>query len=346
MQSSAGGDAPIAQSYYIFRNGRLRRHQNTVYLEQEDENGQTQRHPIPIESVRDIYLFGEIDLNTKLLSFLAQNGVTLHCFNYYGFYVGSFYPRETNVSGYLVVRQVEHYLDSEKRLKIAKEFVYGALFHIHKNLLYYANRGRLLEEKASLIKASLERLDGHQTIPDLMGEEGRARDLYYEAFNEILDLETPFERRVRRPPDNMINALISFGNSMLYTATLSELYVTQLNPTISYLHEPSQRRFSLALDISEIFKPLIVDRVIFRMLNRNEIDEEDFRSIGEAQGVYMNENARKKFIKAFEETMQRTIKHRKLNRNVSYRQLIRLEAYKLIRHLIGAEEYKALRAWW
>jgi CRISPR-associated protein Cas1 len=74
----------------------------------------------------------------------------------------------------------------------------------------------------------------------------------------------------------MVNALLSFGNSLLYTAALSEIYMTQLNPTVSYLHEPSQRRPSLALDLPEIFKPLIVDRVIFRLLNRGEISDDDF----------------------------------------------------------------------
>lgn len=336
----------MAQSYYIFRSGRLKRRQNTLYLEQEGENGQVQRQPIPVENVRDIYLFGEIDLNTKLLSFLAQNEIAVHCFNYYGFYVGSFYPRETNVSGHLLVRQVEHYLDQRKRLEIAREFVAGALFHIRRNLNYYRNRGKQVDEALAVVETCLEQVGNCQGIAELMSEEGRARDAYYKAFNEILELEQPFEKRVRRPPDNMVNALISFGNSLLYAAVLSEIYVTQLNPTVSYLHEPSQRRFSLALDFSEIFKPLIVDRLIFRLLNRNEISEEDFESVGEAKGVYMKEEARKKFVRAFEETLQTTVQHRQLKRNVSYRQLIRLEAYKLIRHLIGMEQYKALRAWW
>lgn len=336
----------MAQSYYIFRSGRLRRKQNTLYLEQEGEDGQTQRRPIPIENVRDLYLFGEIDLNTKLLSFLAQNEVVVHCFNYYGFYIGSFYPRETNVSGYLLVQQVKHYLDPQQRLAIAKEFVAGALFHIRRNLNYYRNRGRPVNEMLAVVETCMERLHGCPGIPELMREEGQARDAYYAAFNQILDLEQPFEKRVRRPPDNMVNALLSFGNSLLYAAALSEIYVTQLNPTVSYLHEPSQRRFSLALDLAEIFKPLVVDRLIFRLLNRNEIGEEDFESVGEAKGISMKEGARKKFVRAFEETLQTTVQHRQLQRSVSYRQLLRLEAYKLIRHLIGMEPYKALRAWW
>ncbi|MFA0753076.1 MAG: hypothetical protein IMHGJWDQ_000844 [Candidatus Fervidibacter sp.] len=336
----------MARSYYIFRSGRLRRRQNTLYLEQEGENDEIQRQPIPIEDVRDIFVFGELDMNTKVLNFLAQNEVVIHLFNYYGFYTGSFYPREGNVSGHLLVRQVEHYLDPQKRLTIAREFVSGALYHIRRNLAYYQNRGKKLNEALAIVEDELSMLDKRTDISALMSSEGRVREAYYAAFNEILDLETSFEKRVRRPPDNMVNALLSFGNSLLYAAVLSELYVTQLNPTVSYLHEPSQRRFSLALDIAEIFKPLIVDKVIFRMLNRGMMSEEDFASVGEAKGIYLKEDARKKFAREFEETMQTTVQHRKLKRSVSYRQLIRLEGYKLIRHLLGIEPYQALRAWW
>jgi CRISPR-associated protein Cas1 len=127
---------------------------------------------------------------------------------------------------------------------------------------------------------------------------------------------------------------------------LSQLYITQLNPTISYLHEPSSRRFSLALDIAEVFKPLIVDRLIFRLWNKRMLQEEDFESIGEASGVILNERGRKVFVREFEELLATTVTHRQLRRSVSYRQLLRLEAYKLVRHLIGMEPYRALRAWW
>ncbi|MGB9661604.1 MAG: type I-B CRISPR-associated endonuclease Cas1b [Moorellaceae bacterium] len=335
----------MVRSYYIFRSGRLRRRQNTLYLEQE-EGGEIVRQPIPIEDVHDLYLFGEIDLNTKLLNFLAQNGVVAHCFNYYGFYAGSFYPREVNLSGHLIVKQVEHYLDGIKRLSIAREFVGSALFHIRRNLNYYGARGKAVSSSLEVVEQCMDRLTSCQSIPELMREEGRAREAYYAAFTEILDLEEPFGKRVRRPPNNMLNALMSFINTLVYTATLSEIYVTQLNPTISYLHEPAQRRFSLALDMAEIFKPLVGDRVLFRLLNRGVIDEEDFVGVGEAPAIYLKEEARKTVVREMEETWQTTVYHRKLKRNVSYRQLIRLEAYKIIRHLTGMESYKSLRAWW
>ena len=89
----------------------------------------------------------------------------------------------------------------------------------------------------------------------------------------IINQEIEFDKRVMHPPDNMINSLISFVNSLVYTRTLSEIYHTQLNPTISYLHEPGIRRYSLCLDISEVFKPLIGDRLIFSLLNRKQITE-------------------------------------------------------------------------
>lgn len=336
----------MGRSYYIFKSGRLRRKENTLYLEHNAEGAEVERQPIPIEDVRDLYLFGEIDLNTRLITFLAQNKVVVHCFNYYGFYSGSFYPRETNVSGELLVRQVEHYLDVEKRLTIAKQFVDGALFHMRRNLNYYASRGKAVGAFLQQIDECCERASRCTSIPELMREEGHAHEAYYAAFNEILDLEEPFDKRVRRPPNNMINALISFVNTLVYSATLSEIYVTQLNPTVSYLHEPSQRRFSLALDIAEIFKPLVGDRVIFRLLNLGVIDEHSFLGVGEAPGVFLKEEARKAVVREFEESMQTTIYHRRLKRNVSYRQLIRIEAYKLIKHLLGIEPYKPLKAWW
>ena len=160
------------------------------------------------------------------------------------------------------------------------------------------------------------------------------RERYYQAWRHILAGEWAFDRRVRRPPDNEVNALISFGNSVLYTACLSEIYRTQLTPTISYLHEPGARRFSLALDLSEIFKPLLVDRAIFRLLNTGQLKPAHFDR--RLDGCYLTDAGKRLFLGAGG-ALGTTIKHRRLGRHVSYRHLIRLECYKLIRHLTGVE---------
>jgi len=147
-----------------------------------------------------------------------------------------------------------------------------------------------------------------------------------------------------QPPDNMTNALISFGNMMLYSACLGEIYRTQLNPLISYLHEPGERRFSLSLDIAEIFKPIIVDRVIFKMINQKMVQDGDFEK--KLNYCFMKESAKKAFIREFDEKLKTVIHHRGLGREVSYRRLIRLECYKLIKHLLGDCRYEGFKIWW
>jgi CRISPR-associated protein Cas1 len=176
-----------------------------------------------------------------------------------------------------------------------------------------------------------------------MGLEGNIRQAYYGAFDTIVP-EFRMERRSKQPPHNELNSLISFGNMMCYTLCLGQIYHTQLNPTISFLHEPGTRRYSLALDLAEIFKPLLVDRTIFKMLNRKEIQAKDFSQ--DLNRCLLKESGRKAFVKAFEERINETIQHRTLKRSVSYKHLVKLECYKLSKHLLGIEEYKPFKTWW
>ncbi|ODS31540.1 MAG: CRISPR-associated protein [Candidatus Scalindua rubra] len=330
----------MKRNYYITKNGRLKRKDNTLYL--EFESGE--RKVIPIEDVEGLYLMGEMDLNTKLFNFLAQQKIPVHVFNYYGYYSGSYYPREHLNSGFLLVNQVQFYKNSRKRLTIAKELIKSASHNILRNLKYYQNRKSGLENYITDIQKNISELESTDNILELMGWEGHIRERYYDSFNVILDHDEEFTKRTKRPPDNMINALISFGNSLLYATTLGEIYHTQLNPTVSYLHEPGNRRFSLSLDISEVFKPVIVDHVIFKLINTKMLGEKDFEK--DVNFCYLSERGRKIFLREYDERLKTTIKHRNLKRNVSYRRMIRLECYKLEKYITGIEEYKAFRAWW
>ncbi len=326
----------MPRQYYIFTNGRLRRKDNTIYV----EAGDGKKRAIPVEDVESLHLFGELELNTKALNFLAQKQKPVHVYNYYGFYSGSFMPRDRLVSGELTVEQVKHFLDRESRLYIAISFVEGAMFHMIRNLREYTGTEQFIEAMRKELVRALEAKDVNQ----LMGCEGRAKDAYYSAFEHILKEDFLFEKRSKRPPRNPVNALISFGNSLIYSTVLSELYHTQLNPAISYLHEPGSRRYSLSLDLAEIFKPLMVDPVIFKLINNRMLRLEDFEKA--VNFCYLTENGRKKFLKEFDKKLSTTIKHRRLRRKVSYRRLIRLECYKLIKHLLGDELYKPFKAWW
>lgn len=324
------------KDYYIFKSGRINRKDNSIFI-----NTSTENIPIPINDIDSLYIFGEVDLNTKAINFFAQNGIVIHFFNYYGWYTGSFYPKEQLLSGELTVRQVEHYLKIEKRLFLAKQFVKSAMHGFTNNLKRYKS---LCEKFIFDIEKYEQSIDEQNNIAALMGIEGNARDKYYESFPLITQQKFKFDKRVKHPPDNAMNALISFVNSLVYTAIIKEIYKTQLNPTISYLHEPSARRFSLALDISEIFKPLYGDRIIFDLINNNIIGEEHFDS--DLNYCCLKENGKRIVVKSFDDKLNTTIHHRKLNRKVSYRQIIRFELYKLIKHLLDEEIYKPFLIWW
>jgi len=334
------GGLNLGETFYIFKDGDLRRKDNNIImtsLEGEEKN-------LKVEVTDEIYLFGEVSLNTKLLNFLSQRGIIVHVFNYYGFYSGSYYPRETNISGCLLVQQVRAYDDPEKRLKIAKEIIKASSYNIYRNLRYYNGRGIDLDEPMRNINSLINRLEYGKNINEIMGIEGNIKKIYYSAWNHIVKQDIEFEKRVRRPPDNMVNSLISFVNSLIYTTTISEIYKTQLNPTISFLHEPGTKRFSLSLDIAEIFKPLIGDRMIFSLLNKNQITEEDFER--ESNFLYLKELGKRKILMEYDKRLESTISHKELGRDVSYRYLIRLECYKLIKHLIGEKDYSGFRIWW
>lgn len=330
----------MKQSYYLYKSGRMQRKDNTLEIMYKDNSKKT----IPVERVEDIYVMTEFDFNTSLLNFLGKNGISVHFFNYYGFYAGTYYPKEQLVSGKLLIKQVENYTNRKKRLVIAQAFIDAASYNIYRNLMYYQNRGKEIEKQIKEIEFLRKQISLCKDVQEVMGIEGNIRKNYYEAWNTIINQDIAFEKRVKNPPDNAINSLISYVNTMIYTRVLSEIYKTQLNPTISYLHEPSERRFSLCLDIAEIFKPLIADRLIFSMLNRKQITEKDFEE--GLNFLYIKEDARKQITKELDAKLQTTIKHKKLDREVSYEYLIRLEIYKLIKSLIEDIPYEGFKIWW
>jgi len=330
----------LKKTVFIFSDGELQRKDNTLCF--ESEKG---KKYIPVENVGELMLFGEVTVNKRFLEFASQAEIILHYFNHYGYYVGSFYPREHLNSGFMILKQAEHYLDSTKRLALAKKFVSGAVDNIRKVLEYYQNRGKAVGESLENIKTLRERGERAKEVDELMAIEGNVRDYYYQTFDSII--ENPlfaFQERTRRPPKNQINTLISFGNSILYTVVLSEIYKTHLDPRIGYLHSTNFRRFTLNLDVAEIFKPIIVDRVIFTLTNKGMIKASHFEK--KVKGMTLNEKGRELFITELDERLKTTVQHRNLGRSVSYRRLIRLELYKLEKHLLEEAEYQPFVSGW
>ncbi len=332
----------VKKTYYLFNPGRLSRKDNTLKFDPADAEGGAPRY-LPVEGVENLYCFGSLDTNSSVMNFLGKHKISLHYFDYYEHYTGSFYPKEYLLAGRLRVAQALAYHNPSARLRIARRFIDGAVVNMRKNLAYYQRREKDLQSVIDELDHWYGKISKTDDISSLMGVEGNIRQVYYEAFNTIIN-DFEMGERTRRPPENEVNALISFGNMLCYTACLDQIYHTQLDPTISFLHEPGYRRFSLALDLAEIFKPVLVDRLIFRLFNKHQIKDDDFD--WKVEGIVLKPKGKKIFVKAWEERLAETIRHRTIGRNVSYKHLIRLECYKLTKHLLDIETYQPFKMWW
>ncbi|QZT37678.1 type I-B CRISPR-associated endonuclease Cas1b [Halosquirtibacter xylanolyticus] len=334
----------MKKNYYLFNPGRLSRKDNTLKFSPSPVDGQeVSPRYLPVEEVDSLYVYGALDANSSLYNFLGKHDVAVHFFDYYENYTGSFAPKKVLLSGKMLVAQTQLYLNDTKRLDLAQRCLDGAAHNMLKNLQYYDRRDKDMEPFITPMKALQEEIWHSKNIKSLMGVEGNIRKHYYDAFNLIIN-DHVMGIRTKQPPLNIVNSLISFGNMMCYSECLRSIMKTQLEPTISFLHEPGDRRYSLSLDLSEIFKPLLVDRVIFKMLNKRVLQERDFDLY--MNRVVMKDAGKKKFVAAIEKRMTETIKHRQLQRSVSYKHLIKLECYKLQKHILGIQTYEPFKMWW
>jgi len=353
--------------FFIHNKGNLKRKDNTFMFEpaenlpdEWDENlnenillsafkNKTVRYDkdkyIPINDVDSICVLADITFNKRLLEFIGTHHIPMHIFNWYGNYKGSFLPPADVLSGSFMLKQARFYFVKKRRLELAKRFVTGACGNIYRNVRRYARDNIELDIISEKIKELSGDIDKQVTQSALLSLEARIHKVYFSAFNLITVSDIKFRKREYNPPTDPMNALISFANALVYSLVTSELYKTKLDPRISFLHEPGERRLSLVYDIAEVFKPLLADRLIFSLLNRNSIKKDKhFRYKDGA--CYLNNEGRRKVIEFFDTRINKTIRHRDINKFISYKSLIRLECYKIIEHINKNKDYKPFQIWW
>ena len=323
----------MGSTKYIMSMGELTRKDNSLCFRKDGKNVY-----IPVENTKEIFCFNEVSINTKLLDFLSQNNIIIHFYNYYGGYSGTYYPRDHYLSGKLLVKQVLKY--ENDRMSVARAIVKGIGLNIYEVLYHYYKHGKKeVKETTDCIKSDfIMFVEQSRDVKELMAYEGEVWMRFYADFKYFLPEDFVMNKRVKRPPDNPINALVSFGNTLLYTKTISAIYQTHLDQRISFLHEPSEGRFSLSLDLSEVFKPVIVFRTIFDLVNNHRLQvEKHFEK--NVNYCILNEEGRKIFVKAFEERMESVFEHSRLKRKVTYRTALKLDCYKLIKNILEDKEF-------
>ncbi len=253
------------ETLFLTKETKLVQKDNTILA----DNG-TQKIRLPVETLSHIVVTCQSTLSTSLISLCGAYGIRISFFDYYGWYKGSFEPVERNSSGETAVRQAIC-ATGESGLDLAKDIVAAAIKNSCDNLRYYFYRHN------ENLKVSIDYLDNikskiihAKTKEELMGFEGLARRTYLESW-KIVDEKLDFGKRVKRPPNNQVNCLISFINSLCYSSMKHELAKTHLLDTISFLHAPSEARSSLSLDLTEPFKPLITDVIIWKTVRNGEL---------------------------------------------------------------------------
>lgn len=327
-------------NHHIFADGELSRNEDTLRIDTLD--GEFEH--LPVESVDSLYLHGQVDFNTRALGLLNEHNVTMHVFGWKDYYRGSYLPKRGQVSGNAIVEQVRAYDDLDRRLEIGHRLIEASIHNMRGNIRYYdGRRGNFSKAVKELGELKAE-VESTESINELRAVEGNARRVYYGCFDDIL--REPFElsRREYNPPTNETNAAISFLNGMVYTTCVSAIRKTALDPTVGFVHEPGERRFTLSLDIADIFKPILADRILFRLVNRQQLSIDDFES--ELEGTLLTESGRMTVLEEYEETLDETVEHPRLKRKVSFKTLVQTDVYSLKKHILTGEPYRATERWW
>jgi CRISPR-associated protein Cas1 len=287
----------------------------------------------PVHALRHVVVTGEARLTTAVLILLARTGIRLTVLDHYGNVSGAFESVGSPASGMVRLAQARHVLDPALRLDMARRIVRGTMRNLRANLNYRVYRGKAnLRTSATAIAALEDRLDDAETIEALMGLEGNARAFYYEAW-PLIDDRLSFGPRIRRPPNNPINCLLSWFNGLCYASMRHAIAQTHLDGCLAMLHSPNAARHSLALDLSEPFKPVVTDTLIFETVLRGQLDPGWFH---QEEGVCrLSEAGRQQTLQLWAAKVESPGKDGR-----SLQAAMRAEALALEQHVLGLGTYK------
>jgi CRISPR-associated protein Cas1 len=194
------------------------------------------------------------------------------------------------------------------------------------------------------LKQQISKLDTCQAVDEIRGVEGAGTKAYFAILRNAIfwQGEKVFEKRTRRPPKDPVNSLLSYGYALLTAAIFTACEVSGLDPYCGYLHSDAYGRPSLALDLMEEFRPLIVDSIVMRLVNHRMIGERHFQST-EAGACFLTKKGNRKFIEAFQQRLQTEIYHPMVGRNLSYQKCFEVQARMLRKVIEGKQDqYHAL----
>jgi CRISP-associated protein Cas1 len=302
---------------------------------------QTQQD-IPVREISNLLLYGNIHLTTPVIATCLQQQIPVVFLSQSGKYKGHLWSAD---GGTLTAEfaQFERRLDEGFRLETARAIVRGKLLN-SKQLLLRANRKRHSEVVAQAIEglnADLQAVELAPTVDQLRGYEGSGAARYFPAMGQLIQVEDfALSKRSRRPPADPINALLSFGYTLLYNNVLSLILVEGLNPYLGNLHRSDRKETHLAFDLMEAFRSPVVDSMVLRLVNQGIIRPDDFQPPAGDGGVYLSDGARRLFLQHFERRISEQVAYVGKPEPVEYRRAIQLQVRDYKKSLMGELPYQ------
>lgn len=329
----------MKKTIYLYKSGELHRKDSSLCL--LNKNGDVTY--IPIEQIDAVLCFGDITLNKRVLGLLNTYCVSAQFYNYYGQYIGRFTPKEY-VSGKDMICQIDSFRNDKMRLSIAYAITETELHNILSLLKYYNKKDIDLINMIHAISDILSELEECNSVDQLLLKEAQSKKSYYAGIDKILEnTNYHFVKRSIQPPGNEVNALMSYGYALLYANFLAEIDKSPLMANISYVHSIAKTTDSLQYDLADILKPVIVDRMVLRMIRKNQLKNSYFNKTNNS--CYLSKEGVAFYLSEYENQLAHSIYID--NRYYSYKNIITKEVYNLYNYITGKKKfYKPYRMEW
>lgn len=282
---------------------------------------------VPEFKIERVLIFGNIQITTQAMKFLLESGIETSLFTVYGKLIGRLLPAQSK-NVLLRIAQFEKSKDESFKLNVAKIIVEGKIKNAKAFLQRFVrNHPEVsLEEAEQGLNICLEELPRKTRISSLIGVEGRASAIYFQAYGKMFRKGLQFEQRKRRPPTDPVNSLLSLGYSLITNEMFSVLVGIGFDPYVGFLHGIEYGRPSLALDLIEEFRHSIIDRLTLELVNKEILAGDDFEE--REGGVYLKPESRKKYFLHYERRMLTCFQNPEDKIEVNWRRSFFLQAQK------------------
>ncbi|MBK6744813.1 MAG: CRISPR-associated endonuclease Cas1 [Hydrogenophilales bacterium] len=309
--------------YLTKEGGRLRIRRNGEEVES-----------LPGHALNQIILHGRQAVSTGVLEYAAEEGIGVHFLAWDGTHYGLLH-RSMSTHVDLHRRQFERDTDAEFRLVTARAIVDGKLRNARLVLRRYQRQRSVPEVDTAIdwVGNQLEELPHARDVAAVRGHEGAAARAYYAGLSALLGDEWRFAGRVRRPPTDPVNAMLSYGYGVLIANVLGIVSTHGLYPYLGVLHTAHHGQPALASDLMEEFRPLVVDSVVLRLTLSRSVRPEEFES--DAGGCRMSAAVKQKFLQGLEGKLNANLTHPGNGLRMDYRRAIRHQTQRYARAVLG-----------